>query len=105
MKKRLRKKLLLHEFTVWHWLIIFRFRPGLTLERLAEIRNGFYHLLTVSRLTYSGACGVKSGFYLVEADKRYASVTDANRLMLLQYLQAQDEIKTITDKGLTKVQK
>ena len=102
MKKRLRKKLLLHEFTVWHWLIIFRFHPGLTFERLAEIKDGFYHLLAISHLTYSGACGVKNGIYLVEADKRYESVTEANRQTLLKYLQTQKEIKIISAKGLIK---
>ena len=102
MKKRLRRKRLLGEFTVWYWTLIYEFSFEITRERMLEMRQGLFDLLNANNLSWSGGSNGLRGIFFVDTDKRYDSVTEAQRHLITAWLLEQPEVSRVVDRPLVK---
>ncbi len=102
MKKRLRRKRLLGEFTVWYWTLIYEFRFEVSRGRRQEIRQGLFDLLNANELSWSGGSNGLRGIFYIDADKRYDSVNESHCQLITAYLVGQPEVARVVDRPLVK---
>jgi uncharacterized protein YggL (DUF469 family) len=100
MKRRLRKKKYLGKFEAWYWRLIFDFHRQVSVAEIIAFRKRFFELLDDNNLSYSGWSGPFRGLFSVYGDKRYDSVTEAQRQSITTWLLKQQEVASVSDRPL-----
>jgi uncharacterized protein YggL (DUF469 family) len=69
---------------------------------MLEIRQGLFDLLNANDLSWSGGSNVLRGIFFIDTDKRYDSVTEAQRHLITDWLLEQPEVSRVVDRPLVK---